>query len=67
MQVYKSLSSQHVIYLKEEPKKQSRANPFARKATYYKVHYRHNKPLPSIYFHENNFKLNSMIKDRSEF
>ena len=54
MQVYKSLFSQHVIYLKEEPKKQSRANPFARKATYYKVHYRHNKPLPSIYFHENN-------------
>ena len=54
MQVYKSLSSQHAIYLKEEPKKQSRANLFARKATYYKAHYRHNKPSPSYYFRENN-------------
>jgi len=33
MQVYKSLSSQHAIYLKEEPKKQSTAYPFARKST----------------------------------
>jgi len=33
MQAYKPLSSQHAIYLKEEPEKQSKANPFARKST----------------------------------
>jgi len=33
MQVYKSLSTQHAIYLKEEPKKQSTVYPFIREST----------------------------------